>query len=253
VSSDAEAAEAMVGSIERCCLEGVVGELLLIEEPEMMLTPQAARYLSSLLHRFADAGNQVVYSTWSPAFVDAVHAEEIVRLDLQPAGSVVRRARRAPLTEEQGLRITAEFDHERSEVFFARSVVLAEGRTERFALPLVFRQLGHDMDAEGIAMCEVGGKANLPPVVRVLTDLGIPCVVAYDTDGGRDADLDARVRAAAGEGWAVALDPDFEAVAGIGTRDEKVLAAWRRFSAARPEEIPEPLRRVVELAISPLT
>lgn len=137
ITSDAAAAEALVGAVEDCCASGVGSELMLIEDPELMLTPKAQRHLANLLRKLAESGNQVIYSTRSPAFVDAVHAEEIVRLDLQPAGSVVRRTAPKPLTDEQRLRLAAEFDHERSEMFFARVVILAEGRTERFALPLV--------------------------------------------------------------------------------------------------------------------
>jgi len=250
ITSDAAAAEALVGAVEDCCTGEVGGELVLIEEPELMLSPQAQRHLANLLRMLAESGNQVVYTTRSPAFVDAVHAEEIVRLDLQPSGAVVRRTESKPLTDVQRLRLAAEFDHERSEMFFARCVILAEGRTERFALPLVFRALGHDLDAEGISMVEVGGKANLPLVAGVLRDLGIPCVVVHDTDRGRDPRLDATIEAAVGAERVVRLDPDFEAVTGIRRRDDKVLAAWRRFSGATPADVPAPLRRMVDLAVA---
>jgi predicted ATPase len=250
ITSDAAAAEALIGAVEECCSAGIGGELVLIEEPELMLMPQAQRYLASLLRTLAESGNQVVYSTRSPAFVDASHAQEIVRLDLQANGSVPRRTPAKPLTDEQRLRLAAEFDHERSEMFFARCVILAEGRTERFALPLVFHALGHDLDAEGISMVEVGGKANLPLLAGVLRDLGIPCVVVHDTDRGRDPRLDALIEAAVGADRVVRLAPDFEAVAGIRRRDDKVLAAWRRFSGATPADVPAPLRRMVELAVA---
>lgn len=252
ISTDAAAAEALVGAIEDCCSAGVGGELVLIEEPELMLTPQAQRYLASLLRTLAESGNQVIYSTRSPAFVDATHAEEIVRLDLHAAGSIPRRTTPRSLPDEQRLRLAAEFDHERSEMFFARCVILAEGRTERFALPLIFRALGHDLNAEGIAIVEVGGKANLPLVGGVLSDLWIPCVVVHDTDRGRDPRLDAAIETAVGADRVIRLDPDFEAVTGILRSDDKVLAAWHRFSGASPRDVPPPLRRIVELAVAHL-
>ena len=76
-TSDAAAAEALVAAVAACCDECVTGEVLLIEEPELLLTPQAQRYLYRLLRRFADAENQVLYSTRSPAFLDAAHHDEI--------------------------------------------------------------------------------------------------------------------------------------------------------------------------------
>lgn len=244
-SSDAVAAEALVKAVEECCCDGVRGELLLIEEPEMMLTPQAQRYLFRLLHDFA-ADNQVIYSTRSPALLDAAHHDEIVRLDLTAAGTVVRRTDPQVLSDAQRLRLAAEFDHERTEMFFARAVVLVEGQTERLALPVVFRALGHDVDALGIAVTEVGGKGNLTLAAQLLRQLHIPFLVVFDSDrGGPAAALNAAIRHAAVGAPVVALDPDFEAVAGIRSHDDKVLNAWQRFADVDQSAIPRPLLEVV--------
>lgn len=150
-TSDATAAEALVSVVETCCREHLTGEILLVEEPELFLTPQAQRYLYRLLRRFAEGGNQVMYSTRSPAFVDAAHHDEIVRLDLHGGGRSLRRTDPETLTDAERVRLAAQFDHERSEMFFAQAVVLVEGQTERLSLPSIFGALGHDPDAEGIA------------------------------------------------------------------------------------------------------
>ena len=248
-SSDAAAADALVKVVEECCGEGVRGELLLVEEPELMLTPQAQRYLFRLLRDFA-IDNQVIYSTRSPALLDAAHHEEIVRLDLTPAGTVVRRTDPAVLSDAQRVRLAAEFDHERSEMFFARAVVLVEGQTERLALPAIFRAMGHDVDALGIAITEVGGKANLPLAMQLLRQLHIPFVVVFDTDrGGLAAALNDALQAAAAGAAVIALDPDFEAVAGIRSHDDKVLHAWQRFGTADRSAVPQPLVEVVQHSI----
>ena len=250
-TTDAAAADALVRAVEACCREGLEGEVLIIEEPELLLTPQAQRYLYALLRRFAEGGNQVVYSTWSPAFVDAAHHEEIVRLDLAEGAVVLRRTDPGTLSDAERVRIQAEFDHERSEMFFAQKVVLVEGQTERLSLPFVFRAMGHDPDAEGIAIVEMGGKGNLPLAGRLLGQLAIPFVVVFDADRGAPAAvLDAEIRRAARGAPTVRLEPDFEGAAGIGSRDEKVLRAWRRFSRARPADIPRPLAEIVRLTVA---
>jgi predicted ATPase len=250
-TTDAAAADALVRAVESCCREGFEGEVLIIEEPELLLTPQAQRYLYALLRRFAEGGNQVVYSTWSPAFVDAARHEEIVRLDLGEGAVVLRRTDPGTLSDAERVRIQAEFDHERSEMFFAQKVVLVEGQTERLSLPFVFRAMGHDPDAEGIAIVEMGGKGNLPLAARLLGQLAIPFVVVFDADHGTPAAmLDAEIRRAAHGAPTVRLEPDFEGAAGIGSRDEKVLRAWRRFSRARPADIPRPLAEIVRLTVA---
>ena len=246
MTSDALAAEKLVATVSDCCMEGVTGEVLLIEEPELFLTPQAQRYLYRLLRRFADVGNQVVYSTRSPAFVDAAHHAEIVRLDLVSGHRSVRRTPTRLLTDRERMRLAADFDHERSEMFFARAVLLVEGQTERLSLPFLFRAMGHDLDAEGISVVEVGGKSNLPAAARLLRELGIPFVTVFDADKGRaSAELDAAIRSAAAGEPTVRLVPDFEAVAGFRSRDDKVFQAWRRFRSASRDEVPDALAAIV--------
>lgn len=247
--SDAASAEAMVAAIAERRLAGAEGEILLIEEPELMLTPHQQRHFYGLLRRYAES-NQVIYSTRSPALLDAVHYHEIVRLDLHGDGMAVRRAEPGLLSDDQRVRLEAEFDRERTEMFFATAVVLVEGQTERLSLPLVFRSLGHDPDALGISIVEVGGKGNLPLIARVLAELGISHVIVHDVDRGRaSARENAEIRKVAGKTPVFALQPDFEAVAGIHGREDKVLAAWQRFSKAKPEQIPERLQRIIETAV----
>jgi predicted ATPase len=245
-TSDATAAEALVSVVETCCREDLTGEILLVEEPELFLTPQAQRYLYRLLRRFAEGGNQVLYSTRSAAFVDAAHHDEIVRLDLRRGRGSFRRTDPQALTDAERVRLAAQFDHERSEMFFAQTVVLVEGQTERLSLPFIFRALGHDPDAEGISVVEVGGKSNLPFAARLLGQLEIPFAIVFDADrGAASAALDAEIRRSAGTAPVIRLEPDFEAAAGIASHDDKVLHAWRRFATATAEEVPPALARIV--------
>lgn len=249
-TTDAAVAEALVAVIESCCDDCVTGEVLIVEEPELLLTPQAQRYLYRLLRRFADGGNQVIYSTRSPAFVDAAHHEEIVRLDLRSRRRTLRTTEPHTLSDPERVRLAAEFDHERSEMFFARIVVLVEGQTERLSLPFVFRTLGHDPDAEGTAIVEVGGKSNLSLAARLLRQLGIPFVIVFDADSGTaSATLDAEIVLAAGGAPVFRLVPDFEAAAGIVAHTDKVWHAWQRFSGAVPDDVPLALGAIIRATV----
>lgn len=244
--SDAESAEAMVAAIAERRLSGVEGEVLLIEEPELMLTVHQQRHFYNLLHRYAER-NQVIYSTRSPQMLAAVDYHEIVRLDVHAGRMNIRRAPAGTLTDEQRVHLQAEFAHERTEMFFASAVVLVEGQTEAIALPLIFRRLGHHPDALGISVVQVGGKGNMPLVARILAELGIPHVVVFDSDRGRPGERENRlIKRAVGKAPVFVLDPDFEGVAGIRDHDEKVLNAWRLFTDATPASIPPVLRQIVE-------
>ena len=249
-NSSAAGAAAMVADLERRTAERRSGEVLIVDEPELMLTPQMQRYLYRLLRAHAER-NQVVYATRSTALLDAAHHDEIVRLDLTAAGLAVRRAPIELLTDSERLRLSAEFDHERSEMFFATAVVLVEGQTEKQSLPAVFRALGHDVDQLGISIVEVGGKSNLPLYGRVLAELAIPFVVVFDSDRGAPAAADnAAIHAAAAGAPIFTFEPDFEAAAGLKSHEDKVINAWRRFSLLTPERIPPIFRAIVDAAVA---
>jgi hypothetical protein len=53
-----------------------------------------------------------------------------------------------------------ELDPERSELFFARRLLLVEGDTEKLSYPAYAAKLKLDLDRAGVTIVEVGGKRN---------------------------------------------------------------------------------------------
>ena len=246
----------VIDAIESCCSLGLTGLILLIEEPELYLRPQAQRYLYRLLRRFSLAGNQTIYSTHSPAFLNVVRLDELIFVE-RVSREGTRALQPEPVTPDDDFRVMTEFDAARSELFLARAVVLVEGLTEKLVLPFVFAALGHDVDREAISIIECGGKPNLPLFARICRATGIPYVIVHDSDRRASGKLVAAERAlnaliaeSAAEGHAVVLDPDFEAVAGLEGHSRKPERAWREFASRPSSEMPEPLLRAAELAIS---
>jgi hypothetical protein len=246
----------VIDALESCCSAGLSGLILLIEEPELYLPPQAQRYLYRLLRKFSRAGNQTIYSTHSPAFLNVVRLDELIFVErVSRAGT--RALQPEPVTPDDDFRVMTEFDAARSELFLARAVVLVEGLTEKLVLPFVFAALGHDVDREAISIIECGGKPNLPLFARICRATGIPYVIVHDSDRRASGKLVAAERAlnaligeSAAEGHTVVLDPDFEAVAGLAGHSRKPERAWREFASRTSAEMPEPLVRAAELAIS---
>jgi hypothetical protein len=251
-------AVSFVGALEACCQIGIRGLVLLIEEPELYLRPQAQRYLYRLLRHFADAGNQVIYSTHAPSFLNVARLEELALVQRHPhSGTSV--AQPQPISPDDDFRVLTEFDAERGEVFLARAALLVEGQTEKLAFPFVFDALGHDLDREGISIIACGGKSNIPLFARVCQATGVPFVAVYDRDApaGRRPTYSARrinamIAELAGPERIVILAPDFEAAAGLSGHHHKPEQAWRRLRSLPPEQIPAPLldavRRVLALA-----
>lgn len=240
-------AASLVDGLEACCVLGIRGLVLLIEEPELYLRPQAQRYLYRLLRTFAQGGNQVLYSTHSPNLLNVARLGELAIVRLAEHGT--RALQPEALTPDEDFRVLTEFDAQRSELFLARAALLVEGQTERLALPFAFAALGYDADREGISIVECGGKANILLFARVCRATGIPFVALHDRDRGDDV-LNEKIRDAAGTDRTVALSPDFERVAGLRGGSHKPERAWRRFAQLGSDELPSPLRDAVETVVA---
>jgi hypothetical protein len=246
----------VVHALESCCSVGLGGLLLLIEEPELYLRPQAQRYLYRLLREFSLGGNQTIYSTHSPAFLNVARLDELVFVERLPHTGT-RALQPEPVSADEDFRVMTEFDAARSELFLARAAVLVEGLTEKLVLPFVFSALGYDVDREAISIIECGGKPNLPLFARICMATGVPYVVVHDSDrraSGKlvsaERVLNALIADTAGDDRTIVLDPDFEAVAGLTGGTRKPERAWREFASRPSAEMPEPLVRVAKLAIS---
>jgi hypothetical protein len=250
------AAASLLEAVEACCSERLEGLLLLIEEPELYLRPQAQRYLYRLLREFALAGNQAIYSTHSPAFLNVARLDELVFVERLPRTGT-RALQPEAVSADEDFRVMTEFDAARSELFLARAVVLVEGLTEKLVLPFVFSALGYDVDREAISIIECGGKPNLPLFARICRATGVPFLVMHDSDrkvSGRLASaeraLNALIAETAGTDRVIVLDPDFEAVAGLVGHRRKPERAWREFADRSAANMPPELVRVAELAAS---
>jgi predicted ATPase len=253
--SAADGGLALVEGMERLVASNLRHFVLLVEEPELYLSPHAQRHLYRLLRTLAQAGNQILYSTHAPVFLSVDRLEELALVRHTPSeGTSLFQPE--PLAEAETFRALSEFDSDRAELFLARCAVLVEGRTEKLIFPLVFEALGVDADKEGILVLECGGKGNMPLFARVCNACNVPYVVVHDRDaphGQRPVEservVNRQIREVAGSRRTVVLTPDFETVSGVkpSTRGRKPQKAWQRFRGNG--ELPEPLKVVVEKVV----
>lgn len=255
-SATAEAVRGLVGGLESCAQARIRGVVFLIEEPELFLPPQTQRYLYRLLRRLADLGNQILYSTHSPAFLNVARLEEIVFTARAPDRGT-QLVQPEPLEAAEEFRASSEFDATRSELFLARAAVLVEGLTEKLALPFVFAAMGHDPDRERISIVECGGKANVLLISRISRAVGVPFLAVHDRDAPAGTEpsraeqqLNDTIADVAGPDGRIELAPDFEGVAGLRGHRHKPARAWKSFANLEREEVPEALARLVERAVA---
>ncbi|MFC5034645.1 ATP-dependent nuclease [Streptomyces sp. DSM 41987] len=138
--------------------------LLLFEEPEVFLHPQAQRKLFEALTVFSGY-NDVLVSTHSSAFSAPGATGTFVKIvkdhTLKPPAS------RACVIDLSDMAACDQFEiitHENNETaFFATSVLLVEGPSDRTLIPHIARTLNPewDFDKHGAAIAKVEGKGSI--------------------------------------------------------------------------------------------
>jgi predicted ATP-dependent endonuclease of OLD family len=241
---------ALVRGMERLLASNLRKFVLLIEEPELYLSPHVQRHLHRVLRELAEHGNQILYSTHAPVFLSVDRMEELALVRHTDDGGT-SLYQPEPLEEAESFRALSEFDSDRAELFLARAALLVEGRTEKLTFPLVFDALGIEADKEGVLVLECGGKGNIPLFARICNHCGIPYVVVHDRDapeGKRPIEservINRQIQEVAGRRRTVVLVPDFEAVSGVNARGRgKPRKAYRRYFASG--NVPQPLEVAV--------
>lgn len=172
--------------------------IIAIEEPEIYLHPHARRHLYKTFRELANGGSLIFYTTHSSSFIDVEHFDEVGLVTKESGGSTkVRFVSTRDLVDfchktdaikatEQNIRsfYKMAYTPRLSEGFFANKIVLVEGLTEEFALPIYLKALGCDIDLEGISIISVNGKNNLARYYRMFKAFGIPVHVIFDNDLG---------------------------------------------------------------------
>ncbi len=265
----------VVGIFEALRLLGGPVGTVIIEEPEMYLHPQAQRYFHRVLSDLADQEScQVIYSTHSPIFAPATRFEGI-RLVRKDPGTMSRislvddPADHEYLAGERAAqKLALSFDPTTSELLFARRVLLVEGPGDRLAVMMAAERLGHDLDAEDLAVVPCGTKTAIPFFARACAALGVDFCILHDEDllpeegdekvqsnlrreNARAAKLNEAIRETAGPGIPLfLLQPSLEKSLAVGKhasqKPRRVVEALDDLDIA---QYPKPLLEAVEALV----
>jgi predicted ATPase len=117
----------------------VRGLVILIEEPELYLSPPAQRHLHRLLRKLSARGrNQILYSTHSPVFLGVDRLDELV-LVRHDERTGTRLLQPEALPQKQAFRMSAEIDAERAEIFLSRAVLFGRRADREACVPVRLR------------------------------------------------------------------------------------------------------------------
>ena len=156
----------------------------ILEEPELYLHPQAQRSLFDSLVELSKSGNQVMLCTHSSALVDLDKYRSIciVKKDSEDDGTKVCQCLNELFVGDikKDFNLSYWINPDRSELFFAKKVILLEGATEKTVIPYLAKKL--NVFKYDYTLIDCGSKSSIPSYMQLLNKFSIPYVVVYDQD-----------------------------------------------------------------------
>lgn len=163
-------------------------KLALIEELEAHLHPQAQLRVINALRKIED-GTQIILSTHSTTLASNIPIENLIlSYDVEEkVESYSMRQDQTALNEADYEFLYRFLDATRSNLFFARGVIIVEGDAENLLIPTIAELLDRNLPSYGVSIVNVESKAlhryskifqrmdgkSLPIKVAVITDLDI--------------------------------------------------------------------------------
>lgn len=161
-----------------------------------------SRQLSWSLRRATEepgANAAVVFATHSPIFVDPLRFDQVRRLSRPRTAENTTRASRVlksttasvadrardylPHPDRIQVQLNSLLTEPFAEGFFSEGVVLVEGETDKAVLEEAATDAG-PLFRFGVSVVSVAGKSNLVLAHAILSDLGIPAMIVFDSDKG---------------------------------------------------------------------
>jgi len=174
-----------------------------IEEPELYLHPQSQRTLMNVFREIASGKDQVIYATQSSLFVDISYFDQICLMRREkkndkyestpnqlPISKFIEdlKARKGIRATEKGIRerYYNAFNPMINEGFFGDKVIVVEGPSEQYALPIYAEALKFNFDKNNISVVHNHGKGQMDRLLRVFNGFKIPTYLWFDGDKNSD-------------------------------------------------------------------
>lgn len=161
--------------------------VLLLDEPELCLHPNAIRDACKVLYDLASKdGWQVMVTTHSPIFIDLSRDNTtVVRVERHAKGEIVGTTLYRPeiaqlsTDDKANLKLLNLYDPYVGEFFFGGKIILVEGDTEYSAFRMILEEEKHLTDTHII---RARGKATIVSLAKILNQFGTSYSILHDTD-----------------------------------------------------------------------
>lgn len=151
--------------------------LLVIEEPEIHLHPEAEREVFELMQEVSNQAPQILIATHSDVFVNASEANQIIK--------VVRDLSTECKKIDQVDRELEDLGYSKSDFLQSNAVVFVEGKSDERVIKNLAQKSGFDPVERGIHFVELDGEGNIHSdgrsLVKLLYSFGIPYLFVADS------------------------------------------------------------------------
>lgn len=162
-------------------------KLLMIDEPELYLHPQAIEQVRSALKTISDQNYQIIFSTHSPMLIEQEDVPNTLLVRNQQSGTTIlptiAEAAKRELNQNPAQREILFTLSNSNQLLFCEKALLVEGSTEARLIPFLYKQLlGRTLGVDKIALIPLGGCGGTLKAMKVLSAVGIPHKALVDID-----------------------------------------------------------------------
>ena len=164
--------------------------LLLIDEPELYLHPQAIEVVRDSLNTLSKEGYQVVFSTHSAMMVTSDDIGNALLVRKTAARGTHKRSTLKSaiphIESDAAAQVCLLFSlSNSSKILFSEKIILTEGKTEQRLMPRIFESMaGKSLGLHKYALIGQGGVASTKKSMQVLSVMDLPARAIVDLDFG---------------------------------------------------------------------
>lgn len=177
-----------LAEVQRDQTNRVSNTLLLIDEPELYLHPQAVEQVRSALKSLSESGYQVLFTTHSPQMIPSEDIKHTLLIrKVLPRGTFARERLKSAV-EQVAQDAISQFEllfslENANQILFSEKVLFAEGKTEKRLLPYLYSEYHNiTLGQNKIAFTSLDGSGSIAKSIRVLAVMDLPCKAIVDLD-----------------------------------------------------------------------
>ncbi|MBZ4042585.1 ATP-dependent nuclease [Flavobacterium hibisci] len=153
--------------------------ILAVEEPEAHLHPILQRLIyREVLHK---SNTSVIFTSHSTFISSVTPLNSIVHIRKINSASEIFSTKSLKIGRRERHDMERYIDAKRGEIYFGKAIILVEGITEEFIIPVAADILELPLDDYGIVVCNINS-TNFKPYIQLLNELCIPWILFTDGD-----------------------------------------------------------------------